>query len=112
MLFIPVSVVIMAETFGRLTGVFLKHKSEEAEREFLNRRLTEADLQIMDRDANGLVDYEEFVRFMLVSMGKVTMEDMDRLKGLYDDLDADHDGSLQIHDLIVMANSENKMQGR
>jgi Ca2+-binding EF-hand superfamily protein len=102
----------MAETFGRLTGVFLKHKSDQAEREFLNRRLTSADLEVMDRNTDGKVDYEEFVRFMLVSMGKVTMEDMDRLKGLYEDLDVDHDGSLQINDLILMANSENQDYGR
>ena len=58
--FIPTSVGIMAETFGRLTGVFLKHKSDQAEREFLNRRLTSADLEVMDRNTDGKVDYEEF----------------------------------------------------
>ena len=102
----------MADTFGRLTGVFLKHKTDQAEREFLNRRFTQADLHAMDRDSNGEVDYEEFVRFMLVSMGKVSMEDMDRLKAVYDALDVDHDGSLQLNDLILMAQSERACYGR
>ena len=93
----------MAEIFGRLTGVFLKYKTDQAERDFLNRRFTKADLDAMDRNSNGEVDYEEFVRFMLVSMGKVTMEDMDRLKSVYDALDVDHDGSLKLDDLILMA---------
>ena len=110
--FIPLSVAIMADTFGRLTGVFLKHKTDQAEREFLNRRFTQADLHAMDRDSNGEVDYEEFVRFMLVSMGKVSMEDMDRLKAVYDALDVDHDGSLQLNDLILMAQSERACYGR
>ena len=81
----------------------MKYKTDQAERDFLNRRFTKADLDAMDRNSNGEVDYEEFVRFMLVSMGKVTMEDMDRLKSVYDALDVDHDGSLKLDDLILMA---------
>ena len=90
----------------------MKYKTDQAEREFLNRRFTQADLDAMDRDCNGEVDYEEFVRFMLVSMGKVTMEDMDRLKSVYDALDVDHDGSLQLNDLILMAQSESATYGK
>jgi len=94
---------VTAETFGRLTGVYLGIKAEEVELEFMNQTMTAEDLEKMDTDGDGEVTQQEFLRFMLVSMGKVTHDDMDRLKELFEQLDANHDGCLQLDDLILLA---------
>ena len=105
--FIPCSVMVVAELFGRLIYVYLEKRALEAELEFLNRRMTLADFNTMDVDKNGSVTYDEFIRFFLVTMGKVKEEDMDHLKQLYEKFDANHDGTLQIDDLVLMAKGNN-----
>jgi hypothetical protein len=104
--FIPFAVGVTAELFGRMTGVYLKFKREEAENEFLNSRLTLADIDRMDRNGDGIVVKEEFMRFFLVSMGKVSHEELDRLEVLFEKLDASHDGKLSIDDLLAMSVAE------
>ena len=110
-LFIPSSVMIVAELFNRFIAVYLQRKTQECEEEFLNRRMTLADFHRMDVDGNGLVTYDEFIRFFLVAMGKVKEEDMDRLKTLYDKFDANGDGDIQIADLIMIAKGQNETIG-
>lgn len=104
--FIPFSVGVTAELFGRMTGVYLRYKREEAENEFLNSRLTLADIDRMDRNGDGIVVKDEFMRFFLVSMGKVNHEELDRLEALFQKLDASHDGKLSIDDLLAMSTAE------
>lgn len=104
--FIPFAVGVTAELFGRLTGVYLRFKREEAENEFLNSRLTLADIDRMDRNGDSIVVKDEFMRFFLVSMGKVTHEELDRLEALFEKLDASHDGKLSIDDLLAMSVAE------
>lgn len=102
-IFIPFAVMTIAEVVGRVIGVYLERKAIESEEEFLSRRMTLADFNSMDVDSDGSVTYDEFIKFFLVSMGKVKEEDMDRLKLLYDSFDVNNDGSLQVDDLILMA---------
>jgi len=104
--FIPYAVGVTAELFGRMTGVYLRFKREEAENEFLNSRLTLADIDRMDRNGDGIVVKDEFMRFFLVSMGKVSHEELDRLEVLFEKLDASHDGKLSIDDLLTMSTAE------
>ncbi len=44
-------------------------------------------------------------------MGKVKEEDMDRLKELYDEFDVNNDGTLQVDDLIEMAQGNTSTLG-
>lgn len=108
-LLIPSSVMVIAELFNRLIAVYLKRRADECEEEFLNRRMTLADFHQMDVDNSGTVTYDEFIKFFLVTMGKVKEEDMDRLKNLYDKFDANGDGDIQIEDLIMIAEENKKV---
>jgi Ca2+-binding EF-hand superfamily protein len=99
--------MIIAELFGRLIRVYLERKAHEAEEEFLNRRMTLADFNRMDVDKNGSVTYDEFIKFFLVTMGKVKEDEMDRMKELYDSFDVNNDGTLQVDDLVMMAKGKN-----
>mmetsp|Transcript_14169 Transcript_14169/g.21268 ORF Transcript_14169/g.21268 Transcript_14169/m.21268 type:complete len:393 (+) Transcript_14169:24-1202(+) len=101
--YIPFAVGVTAELFGRITGVYVTYMKEEAENEFLNSRLTLADIDRMDRNGDGVVAKEEFMRFFLVSMGKISHDELDRLELLFTKLDASHDGQLSIDDLVGMS---------
>jgi hypothetical protein len=102
-LFLPFSVAVTAEFFRRISGVYLSHKSEQAEEEFLNRRLTETDIDRMDFDRNGSVNHEEFVRFMLIAMGKCSAHDLDRLDAVFKRLDKNGEGLLNKDDIVDLA---------
>jgi potassium channel subfamily K len=101
--YVPLSVALMAGIIGKITGVHLRRKALKDEYEFLNREMTKTDFELMDEDNDGEVTYEEFLTFMLVSMGKVDMEDMNRMKDLYEKLDTNGDGSIQLDDLMYCA---------
>eukprot|EP00415_Alexandrium_ostenfeldii_P002029 UN2029 len=55
----------------------------------------------MDKDGNG-VDRCEFVRAMLVQLGKVTQEDVLKILDRFDDLDIDGSGILTSEDLQML----------
>jgi len=104
--YIPFAVGVTAELFGRITGVYLSHVKENAEKDFLDGRLTLADINRMDRDGDGVVVKEEFIRYFLVSMGKISHEELDGLEALFVKLDATHDGQLSPDDLVEMSTRE------
>jgi Ca2+-binding EF-hand superfamily protein len=81
----------------------LSYAKEDAENDFLSSRLTLADIDRMDRDGDGVVVKEEFLRFFLVSMGKISHEELDKLEALFERLDATRDGHLSPNDLVEMS---------
>ena len=101
--YLPLCVGIMAHILGKFSKIYIKQKAKEAEKDFLNRRLSVRDLRKMDVEGNGNVSYNEFLVFMLVTMGKVDMSDIQQLERLYKKLDEDHSGNLSIQDLHAKA---------
>ena len=97
----------MAQIIGKITDVFMKRKTEKNEKKFLNRELTLKDICEMDAEGNGAVSYDEFLSFMLITMGKVEKEDIEQLKELYRRLDSNNDKTLSIHDLFIKAHGRN-----
>jgi len=98
-LFIPLSVAVMADFFGRITTTIIEHKATIRESEFYNRKFTNVDFEAMDVNDDGQVSETEFFTFMLVSMGKVNHDDMVQLACIYKSLDKDGDGRLTMNDL-------------
>eukprot|EP00542_Grammatophora_oceanica_P022274 CAMPEP_0194041164 /NCGR_PEP_ID=MMETSP0009_2-20130614/13053_1 /TAXON_ID=210454 /ORGANISM="Grammatophora oceanica, Strain CCMP 410" /LENGTH=388 /DNA_ID=CAMNT_0038684543 /DNA_START=172 /DNA_END=1338 /DNA_ORIENTATION=+ len=99
--FIPVSVAVFCEILGRIAGSYLERRTIRKEKEFLGKQLTRMDLELMDTDQNGSVEYAEFLTFMLVAMQKVDPEDIDELKDIFQKLDKDKSGSLDKNDLML-----------
>ena len=66
---------------------------------FIKRGVTEGMIADMDKDGGGSIDKGEFLQYMLVAMGKVEQEDIDKVIGMFDQLDADGSGSLDIEDV-------------
>ena len=83
-------------------------KAVEAEDEFLSRQINLDDFIDMDIDGDGKVTKEEFLCFMMISMGKVSKEDLDKLSDVYKRLDEDNSGHLDLEDLLIMANRKRR----
>ena len=83
----------------------MSRKAQTQQKDFFNRKLTLKDLQIMDTGKSGAVTYDEFLIFMVVTMGKVEMNDVKEIENLYKKLDKDHNGQLSINDLFGKAHS-------
>lgn len=103
-LFIPLSVAVMANFLGTVAGIYMERKVRDTEREFLQRHMTEEDFEYMDSNKDGIVKYGEFLSFMLVALRKVEKHDLIMLRRLYDSLDADQKGALKKEDLIHLTN--------
>eukprot|EP00563_Minutocellus_polymorphus_P016521 CAMPEP_0181058498 /NCGR_PEP_ID=MMETSP1070-20121207/20854_1 /TAXON_ID=265543 /ORGANISM="Minutocellus polymorphus, Strain NH13" /LENGTH=371 /DNA_ID=CAMNT_0023138059 /DNA_START=204 /DNA_END=1319 /DNA_ORIENTATION=- len=101
--FLPLAVVVLGKVLGGVASVYIDHKTRKAEKDFLNRELTLADLAVMDEDGDGSVQMGEFLSFMLVAMQKVSAEEIQELKELFRSLDADGGGTLQKEDLMILS---------
>jgi len=105
--YLPICILVMTKMIGTVADIYLKHKARASERKFIqSRRLSVVDIYRIDRhhgDGDGVVTYDEFLIFMLISMGKVQNEDMKLYKKLYDELDRDNDGKLTKNDLFDLA---------
>ncbi len=101
--YLPLCVGIMARVFGQITSIYMDRKAKEEEDKFLSRSLTSEDIENMDFGGDGTVNKEEFLVFMLVSMGKVDQGSIDQISNLFDALDKDDDNCLDITDVVTKA---------
>jgi len=101
--FIPLAVISLGEILGRIAGYFIRKETKRAEREFMDRKITFADLEAMDIDGDGEVDLFEYLSFMLSAMGKVEREMMYELRDLFKSLDETGSNSIQKEDLMLIA---------
>ena len=100
--FLPVAVCVFGEVLGRIASIYIRQKQRKAERKFLHRSLTLCDLRRMDTNSDGMVDMEEFLTFMLVTIGKVDKETIDELRSIYHSLDTNGNGTLEQDDLVAV----------
>ncbi|XP_073030053.1 two-pore potassium channel 1-like [Primulina eburnea] len=67
----------------------------------LTKRMTNADLEAADIDADGTVEAAEFIIYKLKEMGKINQEDINLLLEEFDNLDVDQSGTLSPCDLTL-----------
>jgi len=108
-IYLPFCVLLMARIIGNVSGIYLQRKVQRSELDYMkNRYLSISDLSHMDQmygDGNGKVTYDEFLTFMLVTMGKVEHNDINILRELYRKLDKDRSGELSSRDVFSLAYS-------
>ncbi len=108
--YLPICVGVMAQVFSQITSIYLDRKAKETENKFLNRTLTAQDLERMDFGGDGTVNREEFLAFMLVAMGKVDQDSILQIKDLFEKLDQDDDGCLDMSDVMVTAYGDEEIK--
>ena len=100
---LPLAVAVFGEVLGRIANVYIRRKQRIAQAKFLHRSMTLCDLRNMDTDADGKVNREEFLCFMLVALQKVDRDTIDELKSIFDTLDTNKNGVLEPEDLVDLA---------
>jgi len=98
-IFLPFCAFLFCDMIARIASVYMHYNIHKQEEEYLNRHLTLMDLELMDTDGDGNVDFGEFLCFMLKALHKVSEEDIDELRELFDKLDVNKDKTLDIKDL-------------
>ena len=79
--------------------IIIDIEAANAVKAFVARGVSEEMIDEMDEDGSGAIDRCEFLRYMLVSMGKVEREDVDKILGVFDTLDLDGSGSIDKEDV-------------
>ncbi|KAI2507751.1 ion channel [Fragilaria crotonensis] len=97
---IPLCVVIFCEVLGRIAGAYLDFKIALQEKTFLDQQITLSDLDKMDTNRDGEVEWGEFLVFMLTAMQKVDDSDFAKLRKVFDKLDANGTGKLDKLDVL------------
>jgi Ion channel len=90
-------------SLGMLFGTASTSSSRRQSQRQRQRELTVMDLEAMDTDGDGNVDWSEFLEFMLVAMRKVDEDLLWQLRFQFDSLDIDDTGVLSKENLICMA---------
>jgi hypothetical protein len=98
---LPLAVAVLGEFLGRIAGTYIDRNNRKTERQFLNRTMTLNDLQMMDTDADGMVQKHEFLAFMLVALQKVEKSDIDCLLELFNHLDVSKTGAVTKDDVLA-----------
>jgi hypothetical protein len=99
--FLPLAVAVFGEVLARIASAYMSRANEKSKQRLLCRSLTLCDLKTMDVNHDDRVDRAEFLTYMLVSLQKVTKEEMDELSTLFRRLDKNSgDGFLTKQDLV------------
>mmetsp|Transcript_19410 Transcript_19410/g.28695 ORF Transcript_19410/g.28695 Transcript_19410/m.28695 type:complete len:346 (-) Transcript_19410:299-1336(-) len=110
--YLPLCVTVMASVFGQITSFYMDRRTKEAEDEFFHRKLTLKDLEEMDFGGDGNVNSEEFLIFMLVTLGKVDSASIDQIQALFRKLDVDGGGCLDMADICIRAFGDDEARSR
>lgn len=101
--FIPIAVGAMGVWLSGVANIIVESRSARYRKSMIMKELTQHDLDIMDRDGDGIVTRAEFLEFMLVAMNKIDQNLVDDLRSHFDQLDADGTGELTRDDLVEVA---------
>lgn len=101
--FIPLSVATAGELLSSLATALVQRRQKAIFRTLMERDLTLQHLQAMDLDSSGRVSREEYVQFMLLEMGHVSLEEIQELKAQFERLDVAKSGYLDQVDLQLLA---------
>ena len=102
-LFIPLSVAAAGELLSGIAMAMVHRRQREVYEKQLEQDLTIEHLKVMDTDEDGKITREEYVRFMLIEMGRVSQSELDELAVQFNRLDVTRSGFLDNEDLELMA---------
>ncbi|CAM0150344.1 unnamed protein product [Urochloa decumbens] len=98
---ITVSTLVVALFFLYAAELGAERRQRALARWVLTRRTTSMDLEAADLDGDRRVGAAEFALYKLKELGKISQEEIAEFLEEFDELDADHSGTLSCHDLAA-----------
>ena len=95
-----------AVSLSRLGSMFMELEMERAVDAFVARGVSQAMLYEMDENHTGTIDRGEFLKYILLAMGKVEPEDVEKALRMFDQLDP----QAQLEGVIDVARVSKSMQ--
>jgi potassium channel subfamily K len=94
-----VGVAVFGECLGRFLQLWVEMEDERKVQAFIEKGVTRQTIKEIDGDGDAQVDRAEFLQYMLVNMNKAQHEDIEMINALFDSLDADGSGVLDMDDI-------------
>eukprot|EP00908_Phaeocystis_cordata_P005460 Transcript_15943.p1 GENE.Transcript_15943~~Transcript_15943.p1 ORF type:complete len:376 (+),score=102.39 Transcript_15943:85-1212(+) len=110
LIYIICAVSIFAAALGRLLSCCLDWYAEVRIAETFENGLSPDLLANLEQDGDGSIERHEFITYMLVEMGRTSREDIEKILDMFDKLDVDGSGKLDIED-IKAANAKQMIDG-
>jgi len=90
-----------AVCLSKFGSIFMEIEAERNVNAFVARGVSEGMIDEMDEDGSGEIDKAEFLEYMLVTLGKVDQEDVDKVLAMFDELDVDGGGTIGKEDIVA-----------
>ncbi len=97
--YVPLAVAFGGSFLGQIATAYVDKRNDAMEAQFLNRALCESALDKMDTNHDNRVTKDEFLVYMLKTLDKVDMEDVETIMNLFETLDKDGSGELTREDI-------------
>mmetsp|Transcript_18265 Transcript_18265/g.30310 ORF Transcript_18265/g.30310 Transcript_18265/m.30310 type:complete len:151 (+) Transcript_18265:1215-1667(+) len=102
-IYIPIAVAAAGDLLSGAASALLERRQLAVHQEHLEQMLTITRLHEMDQDRSGRISRAEFLKFMLLEMELVEVDELRELDAQFDRLDTDQTGFLDTKDLELMA---------
>jgi len=106
--FIPLAVGFGGAFIGSIATSYMDHQNDAIEAQFMKRVLNTSALEKMDTNGDDTVSKDEFLVYMLKTLGKVEQCDIDKVLELFKSLDRDNSGELTEQDIGFIPNENAK----
>lgn len=98
-IWITFSTISLARVISNFTEIRMSAKERALARRVLTASMDTKSFQHLDRNEDGSVAWGEYLSGLLVSLGKVTQEEIDVFKTRFNDLDNNGDGKIRVSEL-------------
>jgi len=99
--FILIGVPLMGLAVSKFAKVSRRRHQQRWVKQFEEQGVTMDMIRTIDRDNSGTIDRHEFLSYILLYMGKVKAIEINSINELFDTLDADGGGTLDVNDFKV-----------
>lgn len=99
--FILIGVPLMGLAVSKFAKVSRRRHQQRWVKQFEEQGVTMDMIRTIDRDNSGTIDRHEFLSYLLLYMGKVKAIEINSINELFDTLDADGGGTLDVNDFKV-----------
>lgn len=102
--YVPLAVVLGGTIIGQVATAYVDKRNNVIETEFLGRAFNKSALEKIDTNHDDKVTKDEFLCYMLKTLGKVEEDELEKICKLFDKLDVRKDNLLTMADIEFIPN--------